>query len=197
MSERLADRGAEIVDADQIVRELQTPGQPVFEWMVERWGDAVVGHDGRLDRGAVAAIVFAEPSELEALEAVVHPEVRRASDRRVDAAMGTDRVVVLDNPLLAEGLKKAREEGKEPTWRWAQAVIVVDCPVEVAIERLVRYRGFDRDDADRRVAAQVSRDERLALADFVIDNSGDLDQLDAEIDRCWTWLSTLGDYTPT
>lgn len=182
VSERLAARGAAIVDADAVVKELQEPGQPVFAAMVERWGDRILDDDGRLDRPAVAAIAFGDPDELKALNELVHPPVQAEVRRRVDELASTDRVVVYDVPLLAEG-KSDR--------RGASAVIVVDLPVELAIDRLVEHRGFDRADAEARIAAQASRTDRLALADFVIDNSGTVDDLDAEVERCWQWLENL------
>lgn len=182
VSERLEQRGAAIVDADVVVKELQQPGRPVFQAMVERWGDGIVSEDGRLDRQAVADIVFSDGDELKALNAIVHPEVRKEMARQADLLAETDRVVVLDIPLLNEG---------DAAKRGAEGVIVVDCPTEIAIERLIAHRGFDRADAEARMAAQPSRADRLALADFVVDNSGDLDQLDAELDRCWNWLMAI------
>jgi dephospho-CoA kinase len=181
VSERLARRGAEIIDADAITRELQQPGRPVFEAMVERWGDRILGVDGTLDRAVVAAIVFTDEGERKALEAIVHPAVRDEMSARMAAAAPDDRVVVLDIPLLAEGKDR----------RGTSGVIVVDCPVEVAVERLVTQRGFDRADAEARVRAQVSREDRLAIADFVIDNGDGLPQLEAEVERCWAWLQEL------
>ncbi len=186
VSRRLTDRGAVVIDADQIVKELQRPGEPVFDAMVARWGQGILSDDGGLDRQAVAAIVFADADELRALNELVHPAVRSAMTARLDELAAVAGVVVLDIPLLAEG--DAQKRG-------ASAVIVVDCPIELAIDRLVESRGFDRVDAESRVAAQATREERLALADFVIDNSGDERALDVEVDRCMSWLSTL-DQTP-
>ncbi|MEM7339994.1 MAG: dephospho-CoA kinase [Actinomycetota bacterium] len=186
VSERLAARGAVIVDADLVVRQLQQPGAPVFDAMVERWGDGIIGADGSLDRAGVAAIVFADSTELDALNDMVHPAVRREMRAQTEQVADTDSVVVLDIPLLAEG-------GADR--RGASAVIVVDCAPEVAIDRLVAHRGFDRADAEARIAAQATRAERLAMADFVVDNGGDLAQLDAEVERCWAWLESL-DATP-
>lgn len=182
VADRLTDRGAALIDSDAIVKELQQPGRPVFTAMVERWGDGIVGADGELDRQAVADIVFNDGDELKALEALVHPEVRTETERRMGELVETDRVVVLDIPLLKKG--DAQKRG-------ASAVIVVDCPVELAVERLIEHRGFDRADAEARIANQYTREERLALADFVVDNSGDLDALEGEVERCWTWLTAL------
>ena len=181
-SARLEQRGAALVDADAVVKQLQQPGQAVHTAMVERWGERIIAEDGQLNRQAVADIVFNDEEELKALNALVHPEVRKEMTRQVESHRDTDRVVILDIPLLAEG---------DAEKRGAVGVIVVDCPPEIAIERLVTHRGFDRDDAQARMAAQSSREDRLGLADFVVDNSGDLTQLEAEIDRCWSWLMSL------
>ncbi len=188
VSAGLSQRGAQLIDADQIVRDLQQPGAPVFEAMVERWGPGIVAADGSLDRPAVAAIVFADDAELKALEKLIHPEVRIAMRAQMDAAASSDDVVILDIPLLAEG---RRDGGTAPDARGASAIIVVDCPIDIAVHRLVTYRGFDEDDARARIAKQVSREERVALADFVVDNSGSPEELEVEIARCWSWLDTL------
>ena len=187
VSSRLADRGAALIDADAIVKELQAPGQPVFDAMVERWGDDIVADDGELDRAAVAGIVFSDKDELKAIEKIVHPEVRKEIDRRIAALADTDRVVLLDIPLLAESKKKDGSHDRRGT----SAIIVVDCPVDTAVSRLIAHRGFTEDDANARVAAQATRDDRRALADFIIDNSGDEASLDIEVDRCWQWLESV------
>jgi dephospho-CoA kinase len=191
VSARLEERGAALIDADAIVRELQQPGQPVFDAMVERWGQAIIASDGGLDRAAVAGIVFSDSSELKAIEAIVHPVLRQEMDRRIEELSTSDHVVVLDIPLLAES--RAKDGALDA--RGTSAIVVVDCPVDLAVSRLVEHRGFDEDDARARVAAQASREDRRALADFVIDNSGTEATLDDEVDRCWTWLETL-DPTP-
>ncbi len=183
VSTAMASRGAVIVDADAIVKELQEPGRPIYAAMVERWGDRILGEGDVLDRQAVADIVFNDEDELKALNAIVHPETRAEMKRQAEANAGTDRIVVLDLPLLA-----GREDAAK---RGAKAIIVVDCPTETAIDRLVRFRSFPREDAEARIANQVDRDERLGWADFVIDNGGDEAQLAAEIDRCWDWLQTV------
>ncbi|MEM7273368.1 MAG: dephospho-CoA kinase [Actinomycetota bacterium] len=181
-SARLADRGAVIVDADAVVKDLQRVGRPVHAAMVERWGERILAPDRSLDRQAVADIVFNDSDELAALNQLVHPAVRDEMARLVLAEAATDNIVVLDIPLLREG--DAQKRG-------AVAVIVVDCPTDVAVARLVAHRGFERADAEARVAAQMTRDERLAIADFVIDNAGGLDELEGEVERCWSWLVAL------
>ncbi len=182
VAQGLVAHGAVLVDADAIVKELQEPGTDVFNAMVERWGEGIVADDGSLDRAAVAAIVFADEQALTDLNELVHPAVRTEMAARIDVLAETDAVVLQDIPLLAES---KRGPGG------ASAVVVVDCPVEVAIQRLIDYRSFDRADAEARVAAQASREDRRALADFVIDNGGTPTALAAEIDRCWTWIQTL------
>lgn len=185
VSERLAARGAVVVDSDLLVRELQQPGRPVFVAMVDRWGDRIVAADGTLDRAEVASIVFGDKDELAAINQMVHPAVKVETRARVEAHADADRVVILDIPLLVE---TGNRHG-------STAVIVIDCPTEVAVQRLMTFRGFSQSDAEARIASQATREARLALADFVIDNGADLAALDAEVDRCWAWIETL-DPTP-
>ena len=180
VSAALARRGALVVDADAIVHELQRPGTEVFAEMVERFGAGIVAADGTLDRPAVAAIVFNDPQALSDLGSIVHPRVHAEIERRVSEAAGTDRVVVLDIPLLDRN-----------GWPGLEGTIVVDLDPEVAVERLVAHRGFAEDDARARIANQVDRAERLRLADFVVDNSGTLEDLEAEVDRAWAWIESM------
>ena len=180
VSALLAERGAVILDADAVARELQRAGQPVLAAMIERFGDEMLADDGELDRPRLAALVFADPAALADLNALVHPAVGVELVRRIEAARGTDAVVVLDSPLLAEHPRDGMA-----------ATIVVDVPIETAVERLVHQRGMTEVDARARIARQISRDERLATADRVIDNSGDRAALEAQVDECWAWLHTL------
>jgi dephospho-CoA kinase len=180
VSALLAERGAVIVDADAITRELQEPGTPVFEQMVEEFGPEIVGPDGRLDRARVAAKVFTDVEAKKALEKIVHPAVGAVMIERLQAQAETDNVVVYDVPLLVEARKV--DYG---------AVVVVDVDPEVAIRRLVEQRGMDETDARNRIANQVSREERRAVADRVIDNSDGLDALRAQVDDVWSWLRSL------
>ena len=145
--------------------------------MVAHFGDGIVGADGELDRPAIAAIVFNDAAELKKLNEIVHPAVRTDMATQRETLAASHDIIVLDIPLLIEG---------EPIE--LAGIVVVDTPVEIAIERLVAHRGFTVDDASARMANQVSREERVAKADFVIDNSGDLDALEAEVDRCWRWM---------
>jgi dephospho-CoA kinase len=182
VSARLAAKGAVIVDADAIVRDVQAAGTEVFGAIVERFGPGVVGPDGELDRPALAAIVFGDPEALKELNALVHPAVGAEVVRRVAEQQGTDRVVVLDVPLLVESGRYR-----------ASGVIVVDVPQDMAVARLARDRGMPEDDARARMTRQVSREERLAKADFVIDNRGTPEDLDEAVDRAWAWIATLPD----
>jgi dephospho-CoA kinase len=185
VSALLAERGAVIIDADAITRELQQPGAPLLAELAARFGAHVIAADGSLDRQAVAAIAFADPDELKALNKMVHPAVRDEMNRRIADQSTTDHVVVLDIPLLAENPREG-----------LQGVIVVDVPVDVQVERLLAFRGFDEDDARARIARQATREKRLELADVVIDNSGGLDELAGQIDSAWAWLQSLPQMAP-
>lgn len=182
VSAELARRGAVVIDADAVVRELQQPGQPVLAAMVERFGQQILQPDGSLDRQKVADIVFTDTEALADLNAIVHPAVGAEIMRRLEAEEGTDHVVVLDVPLLVEN------EAFE-----VAAVIVVDTDPEVAIRRLVEHRGFDEADARARISRQASREQRLARADFVIPNDGTPDELVAHVERCWAWIQGLAE----
>ena len=176
----LAARGAVIVDADAIVKELQQAGTPLLARLAERFGPGIIGADGELDRPALAAIAFNDDTALKDLNGIVHPAVREEMARRIDAEASSDRIVVLDTPLL--NVKPGRDFA---------GVIVVDVPTDIAVERLVTYRAMDEADARARIAKQISREERVAGADWVIDNSGDLAALEPQIDELWAWLQTL------
>jgi dephospho-CoA kinase len=179
----LRERGAVVVDADAVVRELQEPGMPVFEAMVERFGDGIVGEGGALDRQAVADIVFNDAEALAALNGIVHPAVGLEVLNRIAAHEGTDHVVIADIPLLAEGTSAIGMSG----------VLVVDTPTEMQVARLVGSRGFSEPDARARISRQATREERLAKADRVIDNAGGPDELAAQIDGVWEWITGLPD----
>ena len=181
----LAERGAVIIDADLVAREVVEPGGAAYGALVERFGRGVLRDDGTLDRDALAAIVFNDDEARRDLNAITHPAVGKVMLERVASHdAGCDHVVVLDIPLLAEA------GGKE---RWPVAgIVVVDVPEEVQIERLVREREMDGDDVLARIRAQASRAARLEIADFVVDNSGSLTDLEHEVDRCWHWIQSLG-----
>lgn len=186
VSALLAEHGAVVVDADQVARDLQAPGSPMLDRMAERFGRHILRDDGSLDRAAVAAVVFGESDAARAaladLNAITHPAIQDEIRSRIDAYRGTDAVVVLDHPLLGE---HPRDD--------VAATIVVDVPVEVAVDRLVSARGMDADDARNRIASQISREDRLATATHVIDNSGDLESLREQVAALWSDLVRLRD----
>ncbi|MBW3557433.1 MAG: dephospho-CoA kinase, long form [Actinobacteria bacterium] len=182
VSALLAERGAVIIDADAIVREVQAPGGSAYEGIVGHFGRGILGADGRIDRPALAAIVFDDPAQRSHLERLTHPSVIQVMGDRLAAESAGDAVVVLDVPLLAEG-GRARYP--------VAGVLVVDCPVEVAVGRLVERRGVPEEEVRARVAAQASRQERLAVADFVIDNSGSMEALEAQVERAWQWINSM------
>jgi dephospho-CoA kinase len=176
----LTERGAEVIDADLIVRELQQPGAEVYEKMVELFGPEVVGADRSLDRAAIAKKVFADESLLKTLNQLIHPIVRRVMNERVESFRDTDKVVVLDIPLLVENPREGLD-----------GVLVVDLDSELAVKRLVEQRNMNADDARARIAKQATRDQRLAIADHVIDNSGNREALVQKVDLAWLWIKSL------
>ena len=178
VAELLTRKGAVLVDADEVARAVVEPDQPAFETLVERFGPEVVGRDGRLDRAAVAKLAFADEQSRKDLEGITHPAINTEFTRRVLEAP-PDAIVVLDVPLLAES-QQARERPYE-------AVIVVEAPRDVRLARL-ETRGVPRADAERRMAAQVSDDDRRVMATYVIDNSGDLGALEHQVDDLWADL---------
>ena len=185
VSAMLAERGAVIVDADAITRDVQQPGRPVLAAMVERFGPTILQPDGSLDRAAVAEIVFNDRDALADLNAIVHPAVGAEIVRRMQAEADTDHVVVLDVPLLVES-------GRDDM----AALVVVDVDPEVAVRRLVEQRGMTEPDARARMARQASREDRLARADVVIDNGGDRAALVAQVDALWERISELAPVEP-
>jgi len=181
----LVARGAVLVDADQIVRDLQRPDELVFDAMVARWGPTIVKEDGELDRAAVAGIVFSDDDELAALNAIVHPAVAEHTQAILDGLAEDDVAVVHDIPLLVQPggeLLTSRDPAE-----WA-GIIVVDTPTELAVARVVADRGMSPADVEARIDAQATREDRRSQADFLIDNSSDLTHLADEVDRCWAWM---------
>lgn len=176
----LADRGAVVIDADAIAREVVEKGTPGFAAVIERFGDAVVGSDGALDRPALAAIVFTDDAQLADLNAIVHPLVgQRVAE--LEAAAPPSAVLVYDVPLLVES---AMADGFD-------FVVVVEAPVEMRLQRLAG-RGMAEQDAHDRMAAQAGDDDRRAVADDVIVNDGTLDDLTNAVDRVWARLQSGG-----
>lgn len=179
VSKLLAERGAAIVDADQVARDLQAPGTPVVAAMAERFGDQILDDEGALIRPEVAKIVFSDKEALKDLNGIVHPAMQAEIQRQIDLNVGTDRLVVLDFPLLGENPRKG-----------LAATIVVDIPYELAVVRAVE-RGMDEEDVRNRINSQITREKRLETATHVIDNSGDIVDLVAQIDRLWSELERL------
>lgn len=180
VSSLLSKRGAVIIDADAIVRELQAPGQPLLEVLAERFGSNIIDSHGALDRAQLASIAFSDPDALKDLNKIVHPAVATEMDRRLQEQRTTDNVVILDIPLLVENPRKG-----------LCGIIVVDIDPELAVQRLVEFRSMAEDDARSRISKQASREERRAIADKVIDNSGDLEHLEKQVDDVWAWAQQL------
>jgi dephospho-CoA kinase len=175
----LAGHGAVVIDADAIAREVVEPGTPGFAAVVAAFGPEIVGPDGRLDRPALAAIVFAEEARRVELNAIVHPLVGQRTVELGQAAP-PDAVVVYDIPLLVENNMAAGFD----------FVIVVQADVATRVARL-RARGMAEADARDRMAAQANDDQRRAVADAVIDNNGSLDELQAQVDEVWARLTAV------
>ena len=188
VSRRLAARGAVLIDADVAARQVVVPGSPGLTRIASAFGTDVLRPDGSLDRDRLGAIVFGDPEQREKLNAIVHPLVRQwmlAAERTAVEAAGSDPgadpgapILIHDVPLLAESRGKGGFD----------LVIVVDTPAEVQVERLVGQRGMAPEQAQARMAAQASREQRLALADIVIDNSGSLVDLDRRVGEVWADL---------
>ncbi|WP_058044907.1 dephospho-CoA kinase [Streptomyces roseifaciens] len=177
VSRLLASYGAVIVDSDRIAREVVEPGTPGLAAVVAEFGEAVLTPEGALDRPRLGAVVFADPDRLAALNAIVHPLVR-ARSAELEAAAAPDAVVVHDVPLLAEN-------GLAPLY---DLVLVVDAGTGTRLDRLVRLRGMTPDEARARMAAQATREDRLAVADFVIDNDGPIEALRRQVEKVWDEL---------
>jgi dephospho-CoA kinase len=177
---RLAARGAVVIDADAIVRDVQAAGSPVLAQIVESFGDGMLRADGSLDRPALGALVFGDRERLARLNAIVHPAVREESQRRFREAAEADpaAVIVYDVPLLAD---------TRATDPW-DLIVVAHAPAEMRVARLVEKRGMSEADARARIASQVSDNERLRIADVVIDTDGPMEQTEEQTDRLWNRL---------
>jgi dephospho-CoA kinase len=177
VSARLAAQGAVVIDADTIAREVVEPGTEGLAEVVEAFGPEVLLPDGTLDRPRLGDIVFADPELRSKLNAIVHPRVG-ARMAELEQAAGPGAIVVLDVPLIAES-------GRTDAY---DLIVVVDAPPRVQVDRLVRRRGMTREQARARMEAQASREQRLAIADIVVDNSGSLGELDRQVGDLWTEL---------
>lgn len=175
----LAARGAVVIDADVLAREVVAPGTDGLAAVVEEFGESVLGPDGSLDRAALGARVFGDDDARRRLEAIIHPRVRERSAELV-ARADPDAVVVHDIPLLVETGQADRFD----------RVVVVDVPEEVQVERLRRHRGMSAEEAKSRIAAQATREQRTGVADHIVDNTGSLTELEARVDEVWRALTS-------
>ncbi|UYN84251.1 MAG: dephospho-CoA kinase, long form [Microcella sp.] len=176
----LADRGAQVIDADALARAAVEPGTPGLASVRSRFGDEIVRADGTLDRAALGAIVFGDAAARADLNAIVHPEVGRLYRERLSQLERTmpEAIVVYDVPLLVEARSVDEFE----------LVVVVHAPAELRVQRLVELRGITPDEARRRVDAQASDEQRLAIADVVIDTSGSLESTIEQVEALWQRL---------
>ena len=183
---RLAEHGAIVIDADKLAREAVEPGTPGLAAIAERFGASVIDADGRLDRPALGAIVFADETARLDLNGITHPAVGALLKQRLAeiAAATPDAVVVYDVPLLVES--GGRRDGL------FEHIVVVEAPAAERVERMVALRGMAREEAERRVGSQASDEERRALADTVIDSSGTVEQTIAQVDALWPRLQDAG-----
>ena len=175
----LEKRGAVVFDADLLAREAVEPGTPGHAAVIDRFGADVLAPGGELDREALASIVFADPAARRDLEQIVHPEVRRLFAEGTEAYRDSDRVVVFSAPLLVEtGMHTAFE-----------ILVVVSATVATQIERLMRQRGMSEASIRARIEAQAPLEDKAAVADFLVDNEGTLDELESQVEQLWTDLS--------
>ena len=181
---KLVERGAHVIDADVLSRELQQPGQPLFDQIVARWGAGVLDTEGRLDREALGRIVFADEQQLTELTMMAGPATEQELVRRAAAHQATDAVVISEAALYVVPMYGMK------------GLMVVDTPVEVAVQRLVQHRGMVEADTRARVARQLTREQRLEHADFVIDNGSTIDTLNTRVEQAWDWICSLPDATP-
>ena len=172
-------KGAIIIDGDGIAKQLQQQGSPTLQKLVDEFGDILLD-SGELDRAKVAKLVFGDAEMLKRLNAIMHPAIGVEILRQIELNIATDNVVVLDMPLLVENPRDGMS-----------GLVVVDVDPEVAISRLVQFRNMNEEDARRRMASQASREERLKVADRIIDNSGNPEDLDSQVDDVWDWFATL------
>jgi len=181
----LAERGAHVIDVDLVCRDVIEPGGPAHQAVLDRFGGHLVV-DGRLNRAALAQVVFSTPDALADLTAISHPAANRVMQAEV-AALAPGVPAVLDMAVLVEYPKLGRW-GEGPDGGYHK-VLVVEAPLDVRLDRLANQRGMAPDDARARIAAQVSDDERRAVADAVVDNGGDLDALTTQVEAAWAQLT--------
>ena len=183
VADLLRDMGAVVVDADEVARAVVEPGEPALQALVDRFGPGVLDADGRLDRPALAAVAFADDEGRKALGDITWPAIGEEFERQIRVAP-PDAIVVCDIPLLVESDAAAARPYK--------AVVVVEAPVDIRLARL-EIRGVPREDAERRMAAQATDDERREVATHLVDNGGDLEHLARQVDAIWRELEVLRD----
>jgi dephospho-CoA kinase len=171
----LAERGAVVVDADELARSALDPGTPGFEQVCDLFGRDILDAEGRIDRRELAARVFGDEAKRRALESITHPEVFRLLADKVESYRGSEAVVVFDAPLIIE---TGFHEGVD-------VLVVVTAPQDAQVERVMRERGMSEDEARARIGAQVEGARREELADVVIRNGGDLEDLRSRVDDLW------------
>lgn len=181
VASRLVERGAELVDADDVARDVMLPGTDAWREIVKAFGREILDDDGFIDRDEVARQVFNDPSKRATLNEITHPRITREIANRLEVLAPLDSMVVVDVPLLVElGLHREDEPHGVPGY---DAILVVAAQRDTQIERLAQHRGLDRKDAEARVAAQAPLEEKLAVADHVVWNEGSVAELRAETDR--------------
>jgi dephospho-CoA kinase len=180
VADLLVARGADLIDADQVARDVVAPGGPAYQPLIDRFGEGILAPDGTIDRPALAAVAFADDAARADLNAITHPAIGVAMISALEAQADTDHIVVLAIPLLTALHRETMKLDK---------VVVVDCPTDIALDRLLAQRGMDRADAEARIRAQISREERRENADYVLDNSCDRASLEAGVADLWEWLT--------
>ena len=184
VSKLLSSKGALVIDADQIAREVVEPGTPAHNEIVERFGNEVTSDDGSIDRSALGEIAFANADARRDLEAITHPRIYEEIIRRLDEAGSSDGVVVLDAALLVE---TAGDRGRNLA---LDALVVVAAKVEDQIERMAKDRGMAEEQARARMSAQAAQEKKLAMADYILDNRASLKMLERNVDALWDDLIT-------
>lgn len=182
IARRLVSHGAVHIDADLLAREAVEPGSPGLRLIQERFGGEVIAGDGSLDRPALGRLVFDNPEALGALNAIVHPEVRKLAKQRLDEAEAADpkAVIIYDVPLLVEA-------GLQQQQQW-DLVVIAEAPADVRIQRMVELRGMTAEEASQRIANQATDEQRRAVADVIIDTSGTEEHTLAQADALWERL---------
>jgi dephospho-CoA kinase len=175
----LVSKGAQLIDADELAREVVEPDRPAHQEIIKRFGEGVLGEDRSIDRNALGDIVFADASARKDLEAITHPRIYEEISRRLEEARPGDGVVVLDAALLVETAgNRGRNIGLD-------ALVVVAATVEDQIDRMARERGMPEEQARARMAAQAAQEKKLALADYIVDNRGTMDHLERNVEVLW------------